>query len=155
MQIHELPSGSLTSSDVIAIDNGTSTRKYPLGSVLGKVTVRSISGTVDVASGETLVTQVIESTFPDAGTYLVICSLTFPANSSGTRVAGYAVDTTKTFTVTRSTSTMAASSGSSMLQCSGVETVAAAGTALRLYARQTSGSTLTVQYARITLIRLK
>lgn len=34
MQIHELPSGTLTSSDVIAMDNGTSTRKINLNSLV-------------------------------------------------------------------------------------------------------------------------
>lgn len=155
MYIHELPSGSLTSSDVIAIDNGTSTRKYPLGSVLGNVTTRAISGTVDVDSNNSTLTPVIVSTFPAAGTYLLVCSLVYPTNSTGTRWIGYAVDNTDTYTMHRTTSALAATYGGSMLQCIGVETVAAAGTALKLFARQNSGSTLTVQYARITLIRLK
>ena len=34
MQIHELPSGTLSNSDVTAIDNGTSTRKYSIGTAI-------------------------------------------------------------------------------------------------------------------------
>jgi hypothetical protein len=47
MQIHELPSGTLNTSDVAAIDNGTSTRKYSLGSVMGTTSISGIgNGTV-------------------------------------------------------------------------------------------------------------
>lgn len=40
MQIHELPSGTLSTNDVTAIDNGTSTRKYSIGSAMGRALIR-------------------------------------------------------------------------------------------------------------------
>lgn len=48
MQIHELPSGTLSNSDVTAIDNGTSTRKYSIGTAINtlnsKLAYSSIRG---------------------------------------------------------------------------------------------------------------
>lgn len=45
MQIHELPSGTLSSSDVVAIDNGTSTRKVGLTSSISSNITANVSRT--------------------------------------------------------------------------------------------------------------
>lgn len=49
MQIHELPSGTLTNSDVLAIDNGTSTRKTTLPAAMDVVFAKT-TGTITLSS---------------------------------------------------------------------------------------------------------
>ena len=52
MQIHELPSGTLTSSDVVAIDNGTSTRKTTLPAAMDVVYAKT-TGAITLSSNVT------------------------------------------------------------------------------------------------------
>lgn len=46
MQIHELPSGTLSNSDVTAIDNGTSTRKYSIGAAINTLNSKLAYGSI-------------------------------------------------------------------------------------------------------------
>ena len=155
MQIHELPSGTLTSSDVTAIDNGTSTRKYNLGETInaigsfyiGEEPSEGIAVPSD-ASGATVINHV---TLANAGRYLIIGRAYIPANANGFRTIGLSADSA--LKLYQSSTSASAGSVNMYMQVVWFTTVAANAT-INLIARQNSGSSLAIN-SRMTAVRLK
>lgn len=158
MEIHELNTGAILSTDYVAIDSGSDTRKYDFGAFynnLGYLRYVGLNNSVNIPSDSTASNELLSTTFPAIGKYIVIAKVIFPSNTNGSRACGYAVGDTTSMVVERSVSARATSSGSTMLQAVSFENVTTENYALRLLARQDSGSTLTIQYAYIMAIRLR